>query len=86
MDDINEELVAADVKIKGEFITLACFLKFCGEASTGGQAKQLIKSGVVKVNGEVFKQKGKKLRDGDTVEISGRKYRTCNNEDSGNIT
>lgn len=86
MDDISaNEMSINDIKIKGDFITLASLLKFCGEAATGGEAKQLVKSGDVKVNGEVSEQKGKKLRNGDIVEISGRRYRTCNNEDSGDI-
>lgn len=41
------------IKISTEFIKLDQFLKFTGEIGTGGQAKELILDGQVKVNGEV---------------------------------
>ena len=43
------------------------FLKWHNFVSTGGEAKTLIKSGYVKVNGEVEKRRGKKLFKGDKV-------------------
>ncbi|MCA9262567.1 MAG: RNA-binding S4 domain-containing protein [Planctomycetales bacterium] len=49
-----------------ESIRLDQFLKLCGVA-TGGQAKQLIQSGQVLVNGEVETRRSKKLRIGDEV-------------------
>lgn len=42
-------------------------LKFTGVAGTGGQAKMLIQSGSVVVNGEVETRRGRKLREGDEV-------------------
>lgn len=57
------------VEISTPFIKLDSFLKFCGAAETGGQAKELIQAGQVTVNGEVCLQRGKKLRDGDTVAV-----------------
>ena len=33
------------VKITTEFIKLDSFLKFCGAAETGGQAKELVQAG-----------------------------------------
>lgn len=38
---------------------------------TGGEAKEAIQGGEVRVNGEVCTMRGKKLRPGDVVELSG---------------
>lgn len=54
-----------------EFIELNKLLKIMQLASSGGEAKQLIDEGLVKVNGEVEKQRRKKLRKGDKVEFEG---------------
>ena len=43
------------------------FLKWKGLVSTGGEAKNLIKSGNVMVNGYVEKKRGRKLCPGDLV-------------------
>ena len=43
------------------------FLKWHNFVSSGGEAKTLIKSGNVKVNGEVEKRRGRKLVKGDKV-------------------
>lgn len=44
-------------------------LKFASLVQTGGEAKMLIADGEVKVNGEVCTQRGKKIRNGDVVEL-----------------
>ena len=43
------------------------FLKWNNLVSSGGEAKTLIKSGYVKVNGEIEKKRGRKLIKGDKV-------------------
>lgn len=48
-------------------IKLDQFLKFQGVVQTGGQAKLLIQSGEVKVNGTVETRRGRKLVKGDRV-------------------
>lgn len=58
-----------EIYIKDDFIRLDSALKFAGALSTGGQAKNVIQEGLVKVNGEVCTARGKKLRDGDKVEF-----------------
>ena len=63
-----------EIKISTEFIKLDQFLKFTGEIGTGGQAKELILDGQIKVNGEVEERRGKKLYPGDKVEFIGMKY------------
>ena len=57
--------------ITTEFIKLDALLKFAGVAETGGEAKEAVQAGDVKVNGEVCTMRGKKLRPGDIVELSG---------------
>lgn len=64
-----------DIKIKTENIKLDSFLKLCGEAESGGQAKEMINSGEVFVNGEVCFSRGKKLNPGDIVSIGTNEYR-----------
>ena len=53
------------VSIDTPFIKLDNLLKLAGVASTGGQAKLMIQSGMVQVNGEVCTMRGKKMRPGD---------------------
>ena len=43
------------------------FLKWHNVVSSGGEAKMLIKSGQVEVNGEIEKRRGRKLVKGDKV-------------------
>lgn len=62
------------VLINTEFIRLDSFLKFKGIAETGGQAKQFIQDGIVKVNGEVCTARGKKVRDGETISVFSTDY------------
>ena len=64
-----------DIEITTEFIKLDAYLKFCGAVGTGGEAKIRIAAGEVFVNGEVCTQRGKKLRDGDSVTLDGQTYR-----------
>ena len=63
------------IDIYTDFIKLDAFLKFANAVETGGMGKMLIEEGAVKVNGEVCTQRGRKLRAGDTVELSGALYR-----------
>ena len=64
-----------EVKIKTEFIKLDSFLKWAGIASLGSEAKMYILDELVKVNGEVCVQRGKKIRPGDIVEFQGESYK-----------
>ena len=56
-----------NISIQTEYIRLDAFLKLAAIADTGGMAKQMIQAGDVCVNGEVCLMRGKKLRNGDTV-------------------
>ena len=55
--------------LRGEFITLDALLKATGLVGSGGEAKALIATGVVQVNGEPEIRRGRKLRPGDTVAL-----------------
>jgi ribosome-associated protein len=57
-----------------KFIELNTFLKKLSLASTGGQAKIIIRSGAVKVNNEVEKRNRRKLHAKDIVEYKNKKY------------
>ena len=60
------------VRIHTEFIKLDALLKFAGLCETGGEAKELVQGGAVKVNGEVCTMRGKKIRPGDVVAFNGQ--------------
>ncbi len=65
------------ILIHTEFIKLDALLKYAGLCETGGEAKELVQGGAVKVNGEVCTMRGKKCRpratpvelDGQSIEI-----------------
>ena len=48
------------------------FLKWCGAAATGGEAKLRIQAGDVRVEGQVETRRGLRLRSGERVLIDGR--------------
>lgn len=58
-----------EVEIRTEFIKLDQLLKFAGITQTGGESKIIINEGLVSVNGQTVKERGKKIRKGDIVEI-----------------
>jgi ribosome-associated protein len=55
-------------------IQLDQFLKLNGVVASGGEAKHLVKSGAVNVNGDVETRRGRKLRVGDTVSVRGDSF------------
>ncbi|MGI8909295.1 MAG: RNA-binding S4 domain-containing protein [Rubrobacteraceae bacterium] len=50
-------------------MTLGQALKASDLVGSGGEAKILIQSGEVRVNGEVETRRGRKLRKGDEIEV-----------------
>jgi ribosome-associated protein len=60
------------VTVRAVPIELCQFLKFGGLTATGGEAKQVISSGLVRLNGAVETQKRKKLSAGDQVTYDGK--------------
>ena len=57
------------------YIKLDQFLKWQGIAQTGGEAKIIIKQGMVEVNGEEEVRRGRKLITGDRVTVAGTTHR-----------
>ena len=52
--------------IQTDYIKLDALLKFAALVASGGEAKTAVAEGLVKVNGELCTERGRKLRDGDT--------------------
>ena len=50
-------------------IRLDQFLKLANLVGSGGEAKMLIQDGQVQVNGQVEERRGRKLQEGDTVQV-----------------
>ncbi len=63
-----------DPKMGEETIELDQFLKLAEVTQSGGQAKHLIQSGAVLVNGIIETRRGKKLRPGDRVLVGGEEF------------
>lgn len=59
------------IYIKDEFIKLGQAIKLAGMVGSGVEAKMFIQDGLVKVNGSVEMQRGKKLYKGDKIEYNG---------------
>lgn len=57
------------IKFNTEFIKLQQFIKLARVVGQGSDAKMLILDGAVKVNKEVCLLRGKKIRNGDIIEI-----------------
>lgn len=55
--------------LRGDHITLDALLKATGVAGSGGEAKAMIATGRVRVNGEAEARRGRKLRSGDRVQL-----------------
>ena len=66
-----------DVAIGSDMIRLGQFLKLADLIDTGGEAKILIASGDVTVNGEVDTRRGRQLHPGDVVDVQGRSARVA---------
>ncbi len=63
------------IKLREEFIKLGQALKAAGLVDSGVEAKDVIVSGQVKVNGNIEIQRGKKLRGGDIVSYNGEEIK-----------
>ncbi len=65
LDDMNT------LSLRDDHLTLAQAVKAAGLATTGGQAKHLVREGRVLVNGAVENRPGRKLTAGDRFNLSG---------------
>ncbi len=64
-----------EIKLRDEFIKLGQALKAADFVESGAHAKEVIQAGLVKVNGEVCLQRGKKLVAGDIVSFEENEIR-----------
>jgi ribosome-associated protein len=62
---MTDSSAGGTLALRGEHITLAHAIKAVGLASTGGQAKLMVREGQIMVNGEPAMQPGRRLRAGD---------------------
>lgn len=63
------------IQIAGDMIRLGQLLKLAGVVSGGADAKGLIASGQVIVNGEPELRRGRQLHPGDVVRVAGADLR-----------
>lgn len=63
-----------EIMINKEPVELYKILKFHGLLSSGGEAKNAIADGLVRVNGLLETQKRKKIMNSDEIEFNGVKY------------
>lgn len=72
---LDHSIQTRNIMIQTEYIQLSGLLKYSGVCLSGGEARQIIKEGKVRVNLEVCTQVGKKLRHGDVVSVDGHYFR-----------
>lgn len=60
-----------NITIRDEYIKLGQALKAAGMVDSGVEAKIVIEEGLVKVDGKVEYQRGKKLRGGEEISFNG---------------
>lgn len=58
-------------EVNGEYVELNQLLKLAGLCTSGGEGKQLVASGMVRVDGQVELRKTCKIRPGQRVEFKG---------------
>ncbi len=64
-----------DVPIRDSMIRLGQLLKLANLVEDGVEATELIRNGLVKVNGEIDDRRGRQLHNGDTVTVNNQTVR-----------
>lgn len=64
-----------DVEIREGTIRLGQLLKLASLVDDGVEAAELIRNGLVKVNGDIEDRRGRQLTAGDVVEVNGQRVR-----------
>jgi ribosome-associated protein len=64
-----------EIPIRDSMIRLGQLLKLANLVEDGVEATELIRNGLVKVNGEIDDRRGRQLHDGDTVTVNGQTVR-----------
>lgn len=68
---LGVKFLAETVKINSEFVTLGQLLQMIDVVSTGGMAKAYLSENTIYINGEQDNRRGKKLRNGDVILVTG---------------
>ena len=68
-------MIEINIREEDEFIKLGQALKKAGLVGSGVDAKMVIQDGLVKVNGEVEVQRGKKLHGGEVISFNGEQVK-----------
>jgi ribosome-associated protein len=68
-----------EVPIRDDMIRLGQLLKLANLVEDGVEATELIKNGLVKVNGDIEERRGRQLHAGDTVTVNGQTVRIAGN-------
>ena len=66
-----------EIALRDETIRLGQLLKLAGLVDSGGDAKALLETGGVRVNGEVETRRGRRLHRGDEVVVAGDHLRVA---------
>ena len=66
-----------EVVIRDDMIRLGQFLKLADLVDSGADAKPVVQSGEVEVNGEVETRRGRQLHRGDVVALGGQQVRVA---------
>lgn len=72
---MNPQDEPRELAIRDGTIRLGQLLKLAGVVDSGGEARELIAGGEVRVNGEVETRRGRQLRGGDIVDVLGERLR-----------
>ncbi len=64
-----------EISIRDDMIRLGQLLKLASLVEDGVEAAELIKNGLVQVNGEIEERRGRQLHAGDTVTVNGETVR-----------
>ena len=65
----------AEIEVGPDGIRLGQLLKLASLVDSGGEAKALLESGEVRVNGRPETRRGAQLKPGDTVHAAGQRIR-----------
>lgn len=65
------------IAIKTEYITLSQFLKLSNIVQSGGEAKFILQTKKILVNGEKDNRKGRKLYRSDRVLVENEEFEIC---------
>ncbi len=64
-----------EIPIRGDGIRLGQLLKRAGVVDSGGEARELLETGEVRVNDAAETRRGRQLARGDVVEAAGERLR-----------